>query len=311
VSCRLLLTATCLAAIAWPGACAGPAAARGKKAPGAKEAAHTDALGDPLPEGALTRLGSTRFSQIGWVRSLVFAPDGRSVFVGSDYFELSKDSNPRQDSRAVRLFEVPSGQQLAEFGDQAWGVGELALCPEGRTLASAGRDGTIRLWEVATRRQVRQLGPFAEDYTWPVAWSPDLATLAVGGDQVRLWRAADGKLVHQLGDESTSAASVAFSPDGHLLATADRKGEFVRLWEVATGKPVARIKAGRNTKVAFAPNGRILAAGDDSGTIRLWAVPSGQLQRTLPGRGSSTESLAFAPDGNAMAAACGDARVRL
>jgi WD40 repeat protein len=233
--------------------------------------------------------------------SLVFARDGRSLFVGSSV-PSAQFAGSLHECRAVAQFGVPSGRLLAECGDQAWGSHQLALSPDGKTLASVGGDGSVELSDVAARRPVRRL-EVSGRVPRPVAWSPDGAVVAVGGEDIKLWRAADGKLAGRLGEGHVSAYRVAFAPDGRLLVTADRDGPCVRLWDVSTGKTVARLKAGRCPNVAFAPDGRTLAAdGEENGSVHLWQVPSGKLQRTLKGPGHRTRCLAFAPDGKALAA---------
>ena len=103
-----------------------------------------------------------------------------------------------------------------------------------------------------------------------------------------------------------SVSSVAFSPDGRILAVADEEGG-THLWNAATGRQLATLAgAGGGTavdSVAFSPDGKILAAGDDAGTTYLWNPASGQLLTTLrdPGRQASVDSVAFSPDGKTLA----------
>ena len=104
------------------------------------------------------------------------------------------------------------------------------------------------------------------------------------------------------GQSSDFITSVAFSPDGGLLAS--RPGNAVRLWDVAARQHVATLDAGDRTlwDVAFSPDGGALAANSGHGRIDLWDVTSGKLVETF-GQPGSVHSIAFSPDGGVLAAA--------
>ncbi len=153
-------------------------------------------------------------------------------------------------------------------------VFSVAFSPDGRLLASGSDDETIKLWEVATGREVRTLeGHFGVVFS--VAFSPDGRLLASGSwdATIKLWEVATGREVRTLTGHTSYVWSVAFSPDGRLLASGS-DDKTIKLWEVATGREVRTIKGHTSYvwSVAFSPDGRLLASGSYDKTIKLWYV---------------------------------------
>ncbi|WP_051467407.1 TIR domain-containing protein [Pseudofrankia saprophytica] len=192
------------------------------------------------------------------------------------------------------------------------GVLAAAFAPDGTTLASAGNDRTVRLWDVATGRETRTLTGHG-DGVLAVAFSPDGRTLASAGNDrtTRLWDVATGRETRTLTGHRGVVRSVAFSPDGNALATAgsDATG---RLWDLVTGQETRTLTGhdGVVWSVAFSPDGDTLATADDAAG-RLWDLVTGQETRTLTGHRGVVWSVAFSPDGNALATAGDDGTARL
>jgi WD40 repeat protein len=301
----------------------------------------------------------------GGVWNLALTPDGRTVYsVGADARAIAWDL--AGDRRIIRPFDA--GRPFATDDRDRYPV-ELAVSPDGRTLARTNDDGTVELIDTRTLRRrdmVRALRGFAA----AVEFSPDGRLLAVSGEggEVTLWNArtlrpagrelkglqttsqalafsADDELLAagELGRPSvvvndqireyrgakvglwdvrrraptgvrfaTAALSVAFSPDGELLAAAGRERP-TQIRNARTGELVARLRTvdyGRS--VAFSPDGSLVATGDWDGRAQLWSTETWKpVGRPLEGHEERILTLDFSPDGRTLASGNEDGTVVL
>jgi RNA polymerase sigma factor (sigma-70 family) len=278
---------------------------RGDTAGPPAEAARVDSHGDPLPPGALLRLGSLRLRTGAPVFAVLPTPDGKAVFSGAV-------------APHVRLWEVATGKEIRCFevpqkpdADYLNIVSALALSSDGRTLAIGTRNGPFLLFEVATGKLLRTLSG-QPDRSRAVAFSPDSKLLAStagrseGPCEIVLWDAGAGKELRRLPGHSQMVYRLTFSPDGKLLASAGEGGE-VRLWDTATGRPLRSWDAHGKQPVmalAFTPDGKTLASAGHDGALRLWEVATGKPRKRQPDS-AAFPTLAFSPDGKLLAAKSG------
>ncbi|MFG3347895.1 hypothetical protein ACGF1Z_22855 [Streptomyces sp. NPDC048018] len=201
-----------------------------------------------------------------------------------------------------------------------------AYRPDGRLLATAGEDGTIRLWNTTDPTRPRPVGKPLEGSALAtyLAFAPDGRTLAIGGynTTAMLWDLADParpvRLAPSLDGQGSRVQTVAFSPDGRLLAGNGPKGRIL-LWDLADRQrptPLPRSLTGSTgfpLSLAFGPDGRTLTAAANDDTVRVWDLarptsPPSVLRPPNPAR--RHYRTAYSPDGRTLVAA-NDARVWL
>jgi WD40 repeat protein len=174
----------------------------------------------------------------------------------------------------------------------------LAWSPDGRTLASGGLEGEVQLTEAATGRTTRVLAG-TSDFVMALAWSPDGRSIAGGsrGGQVRLWDAASGELT-RLWQYPGEAYSLAFSPDGTRLAVAGNL-PITLVWDTASREARLRISASGFSVAWSPDGELLATGSQEEQDrpVRIWEARTGALVRALAGEIQWPMSLAWGGDG--------------
>ena len=285
----------------------------------------TDLYGDPLPAGALQRLGTARFRHNS--TAIAYSPDGKMLASGG------RDNT-------IRLLDAATGKEIRRMiGHKArsyspardgkspldtlvgatgeGGVNSVDFSPDGKLLASGGWDDTVRIWDVQTGKELRKIDAH-KAMVGRVVFSPNGKVLASRGaldGTVRLWDPITGTQLQKFVGLSkinpwrfNHDLALAISPDSKTVATTARNALI--LFDIGSGAEVKRLPSNvYGITVAYSPDGKLLATGgvdpgDDVYSLRIWDVAAGKELRkcTLP-KNEPPTYLSWDPNNNGRFAA--------
>jgi eukaryotic-like serine/threonine-protein kinase len=221
-------------------------------------------------------------------------------------YRSAADGPDRREFTWRRLWSLCHADQQTLSGHQG-DVYTAQVVGDRRQLVSGGRDGTLRLWDLANDAHSKVLAQYPDELGF-VALSPDGMMLATGGDDgmIRLWDLAAGRETRHFAGHADWALCGAISPQGNQLATSGRD-KVIRLWTLPGGEPAGEL-AGHTASVeslAYLSDGKSLASTGADCTLRLWDLDakSGFVFATHP---LPAECVASSHDGQTLASGCVD-----
>jgi WD40 repeat protein len=221
------------------------------------------------------------------------------------------DKNKTLPVSANRLIRqgVAAGiyQQIWSSSGTLSDINDIALSPDGKLLAIAGEDGSVRLGDMQTGVERHALSGHTHGVS-AVAFSPEGKLLASASQDstIRLWDVANETVLDTITGLKGKVRSIAFSPDGKFIA-AGSQDRIIYIWNTVTGALAdTLLTAGAVRSVTYSPDGRWLAAASADSSLCLWEIASYAFKYSLSG-----QSMVFSPDGKKLASASNDGTIHL
>lgn len=253
--------------------------------------------------------GTHRFNFAG--DKMSFSPDGSTLVTVS--------------GNDLLLWDTLTGQQKQTLTGHSAGIGSVLFSPDGLLLASAGKDGTVYLWNTRTGQQ-RNIPTEKHGHAKiPFSFRPDGKILASCNSDgiISLWDTRTGQQKQTLPKRKYRVSYVSFSPNGETLASGSGDGT-IYLWDLHTGQQksvftgytVGYQRAHQHsksiTRLAFNPDGTTLVSECEDTTLRLWNIGTGQHKNIHTGDNTAEiYSLAMSPDSTTIASGSNDGIIRL
>ncbi len=218
----------------------------------------------------------------------------------------------------IKVFNFSVPQKLLTLTAQEKEFRFVTLSDDGNTLGSASDDNTIKIWDIATAKNI---GIFKDEsdkneskkYIMSLAISKTRNTLAsvTWDNNITIWNMINHQKIRNIKFDSNTVIALAISPDGQILAggTNDR----IKLWGITTGEdnPAFTVDSEGITALAFSPDGKFLAIGSRDNKVQIWNLNTSKIIRNLAGHYSPITSVAFSPDGKKLVSSSDDNIIKI
>ena len=255
-----------------------------------------------VPSGKLLATTVTQEKNVWRVK---FSPDGKFLATASG------DAK----STSAKIWDAETGAETLSLAGHTSRIRGIDFSPDGKLIATGSRDGTIRIWDAESGKELNKFAVETNGQTVEIndlQFTPDGKKLIAGNSNgSKVWEISSGKILFNL-NEKTSALSVAASSDGKLFAFGGTLFT-VFVYDAGTGKPISTITGHEAaiTQVSFSPDGKLIASVSSDRTVRFFDARSGVEIQNLKAHLNEVWSVAFSPDGKFIATSATDWKVFL
>jgi RNA polymerase sigma factor (sigma-70 family) len=325
-----------------------------------KPAVRVDAQGDPLPAGAIARLGTVRFRHGGRIAHMLFTTDGKHLVSNGDDGvrvwdpvtgkELRRLTPPAGENwssasdlsfdgeqlvvihgsdSAIDFWNVRQEKKIDSFGQGDYSL--VRISPDGKLVAVCAKNSGIELWDVARREKLRSWQAH-KSQVWHLVFTADSRRLLTSSPDgtLRLWDVATGRQIQEFVIANYSVqnlTSLPLSPDGNMLAVIQENEKpkqaggaampraRISVWDTTTGKQLRQLtcsikehtngNAPRFGALTFTPDGKRLLTSEPDHFLRVWDPRTGKELRKIPFDPRGAHVLALSKDGKTLAAGAG------
>ncbi|MCG9128055.1 PD40 domain-containing protein [Candidatus Poribacteria bacterium] len=211
-----------------------------------------------------------------------------------------------RNGNSIHLWNLIT-EDFKELNGHIPDVQNIVFCPDGKTLASGGKDEVIRLWDVDSGELKHTFAGHALSIDFLKYSYDGKMIVSYGGDNnICAWNVESGELLHIISDVEDGVSDLDLADDGETLATANSNG-LIQTWNIIKGRKLDEFKSNTHIEfVQFSSDRGIIAAYDDNGTTLLFSSNGLELRHTLKMIGrESINDLAFSPDGRMVAVSNG------
>ena len=198
--------------------------------------------------------------------------------------------------KVIDLYDIEQGRLAFSLRGHEGNIRKFAISPDTKYLATASLDKTIKIWDLATRKEIRTLTGH-RDWVLAVTFTPDgQKVISSGGGKnnniINIWDVNSGKLITSLTGHKDWINTLAITPDGNFLVSGSHD-KTIKVWDFSQNKLVKTLEGHKGwvTTVAVSPDGNTIASGSYDSTIKLWNLKTGKLIETVAAQKAKNNSL--------------------